>query len=440
MSTFRGVLIGVVFSVGPLLAQLSQTTLAAPVADPAYYDELRDVLVCWDYHPGSGGLVRGMLEYDGSAWTQLLTPGLSFPAYPESAAFDEQRRRFVAIDKWNGVTWEWDGATWSNRGPAPIVPLASPLPNHYNCQVAYHRSRQVVMLFSGQLYEWDGVSWTMIPALNTPPVWTAPNVGYSYGPMSYDAMWDKLVLFGGGLTSSSNSPTTFEWDPVIGWIQLAGTTPADYTYAMWFDRQRGTMMRSHTSFNPTVHAIYCRDQARIWTLFQSTGSMMLPGCYDGRNNRFFSQAGAGLEVLADTAPAQFSYHAQGCTPPSSSALSLAAPWTRAWMGQSLAVDAASPASIALLAMGFSDQSYQTVPLPLDLTARGLTNCSLTVAPEATVLGTGSGGHVGFSIAIPNQQGLLGLTFFQQAFALAPGVNPAGLVASDSVRGTVGWYR
>ena len=37
----------------------------------------------------------------------------------------------------------------------------------------------------------------------------------------------------------------------------------------------------------------------------------------------------------------------------------------------------------------------------------------------------------------NDPSLVGVAFWQQAFALAPGVNPAGALLSDSMRGRIG---
>lgn len=75
---------------------------------------------------------------------------------------------------------------------------------------------------------------------------------------------------------------------------------------------------------------------------------------------------------------------------------------------------------------------------VDLTSRGVPGCALLVAPETVVLGSGQNGVVPFSLPIPRVNGLLGLQFYQQAFALAPNAHPLGLSPSNSWRGMVGW--
>jgi len=119
-------------------------------------------------------------------------------------------------------------------------------------------------------------------------------------------------------------------------------------------------------------------------------------------------------------------------------LGLTEPWTRPWSGETLSVDATSlPLSIAVLATGFSDQTYSGTPLPLSLAPFGMPQCYLRVAPDVTQWAAGTGGTATFQILIPSTPALVGLAFWQQAFALAPGANPAGLLVSDSMSGTVG---
>jgi hypothetical protein len=301
------------------------------------------------------------------------------------------------------------------------------------------------MLFTdGGLWEWNGVMWTNLPQANPPPTWATPQTYYSYGNFEYDEKWGKIVLFGRyrsglGGTGGTLQATMFEWDPVNDWIQLPSTGPLG-AGPMWFDRHRGTMM---VGFRPgsALSGFYCRDAARNWVPFQSGSLPLQQGCHDAAGNRYFFQGSAAtIGIVQDTHPAAFAAHAQGCTPPTGWLLDLTAPWTRAWIGQTLSVDVTAPYSLALLATGFSDQVYGSTPLPVNLGPYGLPGCSLRVAPEATVLGSSLSGTVTFSVPIPNAVGLLGVAYWQQSLALAIGSNPANLLATDSVRGTVGLYR
>ena len=426
-------------SVG-LPAQLTQSSLAGPTTLPAYYDDVRDVLVCWGV---SGSTVSGMWEFDGANWAFLTT---SFnPLHSgKSVAFDRGRGVLVVVDQFYGDTWEWDGANLVNVGPAPVVPLANQwLPNSYNFHVAYHETRQRVMLFSESFYEWDGASWRPVLSANTPPVIATPfgPTFYRYGGMTYDARLDKMVLCG-RIHSLPNSPVetkSWEWDPATGWVEYPASGPLTGG-AVWFDEHRGVVLKARTINSNGYHGVYYRDTSRAWVQLQSTDFDVFSGCYDRNANRFFFATQTGIGILHDVHPAAFGSHAPGCTPASPWNLTLSQPGTRAWIGRTFAVEVGTPSTLALLAMGFSDQLFQSVQLPFDLTAAGLTGCSLNVAPDAIAFGAGSAGSAAFALAIPNGVGLLGTTFFQQGFALAPGANPAGLVATDSVRATVGRFQ
>lgn len=423
--------------------QLSRSTMPTPnpYVDPAFFDEARGVLVCWG--------TNVMWEFDGTNWT--VKPCTAFPNYPVGAsAYDPVRHVLVAIDYLvqQPSTWEWDGVNWTNRGPAPLQQPVWSTTYDGNCLMTFHETRQNVMLFASGaglvsgLWDWDGAVWTMLNHVNPPPTRLTPNSWWSYLDMAYDSRWDKIVLFGRAMhntggTGGPSEQVTFEWDPVNDWAQLATLPGAPSGTVMWYDRHRGTLLRAYSG---APYGAYYRDLARNWMLLQSTALNMGRGAFDSQSNRYYAPDNAStIAVIHDTHPAAFGGHLQGCAPATPWPLQLSATWTRAWIGRSMSVDVTAPHSLALLAMGFSDQSYNAMPLPIDLSLYGMPGCSLTIAPQATVLGTNSSGTVTFSLPVPSASGLLGTVYWQQAFPLALGANAANLLATDSVRGTVGAF-
>jgi hypothetical protein len=93
----------------------------------------------------------------------------------------------------------------------------------------------------------------------------------------------------------------------------------------------------------------------------------------------------------------------------------------------------SPLSLVFAALGFSDQTWGTVPLPIDLTVFGFSSCSLWIEPGAIEPLSNTGGVANWNIAIPAAPSLDGQTFFLQGLVLTPGFNPGGAVTSASRR-------
>ena len=83
-------------------------------------------------------------------------------------------------------------------------------------------------------------------------------------------------------------------------------------------------------------------------------------------------------------------------------------------------------------------SWAAVPLPLDLSPLGLTNCWLRVSLDANEALIGSLGSATYSLAIPASAALAGFILHQQAVVLDPAAgNPLGLVMSDAATAVVG---
>jgi hypothetical protein len=411
------------------------------------YDAGRDRVVC--YFQGNNW------EFDGANWQAYQTT--PSPPFGGLMAYDESRGVIVMHTNYNNVleTWERNGNNWSlaNTGTPAFE------------SITFHRGRGHVMGFGGgtnfvvpgnDLYEWDGVSWTLVPANNAPPRFVMPTVQVGYGNIAHDWRRDKLCIFGAGYITGgtlTRLAETWEWDAGSGWVQRSAGGPTTGAEA-FFDTQRGVQtiitQTSSGQFQPWEW-----DGVGQWTQVTGvlgplpTSSPMTPLVFDTKRGRALKMfVDDSLWAFGSTNPARYEPQGAGCTAGApGSDLVLTSPWTRAWVGSattpgySLSLDATNlPHSAAVLAVGFSDQSYGATPLPVDLAAYGMPGCFGRVAPDATRLLVGAGGIANFQLPIPRTAGLIGQPFYVQAFVPALNANVAGMLTTPSYRGTVGFLR
>jgi hypothetical protein len=89
-------------------------------------------------------------------------------------------------------------------------------------------------------------------------------------------------------------------------------------------------------------------------------------------------------------------------------------------------------SLAALVLSFSQQSPG-----IDLAGIGMPGCAQYVGLDATALLPVNAAAANLQLSIPNAQPLVGLVLFAQGAAFAPGLNPAGIVASRGLRLVIG---
>lgn len=131
-------------------------------------------------------------------------------------------------------------------------------------------------------------------------------------------------------------------------------------------------------------------------------------------------------------------YGSGCGTPTLALLPVAS--ARPVLGTNARADVQNaPTAFTALALGFSDQWADLVPLPLALDAVGMPGCVLLQSSEWTGLpsATGTGGLRTFSLAIPMQNELLSLPVFLQAYSLAPGANAMQVIASNGLQWVLG---
>jgi hypothetical protein len=112
-----------------------------------------------------------------------------------------------------------------------------------------------------------------------------------------------------------------------------------------------------------------------------------------------------------------------------------------WIGDHLALEASNlAATVALVALvgGLSDQAWSGVwSLPHPLAVVGMPGCVQFVSVDVVSVMAPSGTTATFSLPVPNQPALLGVTLFHQAAVFESGANAAGIVVSNATRSVIG---
>ena len=94
----------------------------------------------------------------------------------------------------------------------------------------------------------------------------------------------------------------------------------------------------------------------------------------------------------------------------------------------------------LLLFGFSNSTWNGVPLPLDLSFLGMKGCNLLVSWDLQVAfyAGPSGGTWDLPLPIPKDPTLEGVTFYNQAWVLDPKANAFGVGTSNGGKGVIGY--
>ncbi|MGE0144954.1 MAG: hypothetical protein AB7I19_16900 [Planctomycetota bacterium] len=87
-------------------------------------------------------------------------------------------------------------------------------------------------------------------------------------------------------------------------------------------------------------------------------------------------------------------------------------------------------------LGFRTDFWGAFLLPLDLAAVFMPGCSLYQDVAIATGGAQAGGTATYSLAIPNDTGLLGLSFYNQVVVVDPAANAFGLTVSNGKRGCI----
>jgi hypothetical protein len=344
------------------------------------YDTIRNRTVLFGGE-GDAGLLSDTWEFTGSAWL-LRTPVHHPPARANhSMAYDTTRNRTVLIGGAAGTTtWSWNGVDWSSRpvGPTERSYAAMAFDSKRGRAVVFGGKTIAGFATLGDTWEYDGTTWTQLPGTNPPG---------RYGhAMAYDAYRERMVMAGGRDTG----PFADAWElTASGWVQRNAGLANHYAPAMAFFAVNGYTV--------------------------TFGGGTFPG------------------VLADTQAYQPVRHASyfgegpGCATAVLGPQSLELPYAGATFVRE--VTGVQPSFPLLLLVS-------TAAAPAELTPYGMPGCTLVpLAPVVQVL-FASSSTVSAPLSIPNLAALAGLEFHDQVAVVANGANPAGLLLTNAMRGTV----
>jgi hypothetical protein len=225
------------------------TDVTARSESAMVYDSARRVVVLFGGRDSKGDLLGDTWEWDGSTWSQRITPLAPAPRYGHAMVYDSARR-VVVLFGGRGLpfddmgfpykdrkTWEWDGVGWIERDIPGPDNNGSDRIDH---AMTYDAVRSQVVLFGGRsdandTWVYDGAQWTQL----TPAVSPTARRGHE---MTYDVEREVVVLFGGRYSNVPQNPTneTWEWDGQT-WRQrfsLSGSPPANTAPSLVYDVAR----------------------------------------------------------------------------------------------------------------------------------------------------------------------------------------------------------
>ncbi len=415
------------------------------------WDGTRQAVLLFGGDSSSIGVEDGLWSWDGTGWTELQPATRPSARTACNMVWDSARQRVVMFGGYGptspfnlGDTWEWDGTTWQQRFPSH-----APSPRGF-VYMAYDSVRARTVLFGGGLggigaptfndtWEWDGTDWTQRFPVSAP-------IAARSGNMVFDSQRSRCVLFGGLSTAYVKQNATWEWNGV-DWTQRfpAHVPIARYAVGMAYDSARGrTVMFGGGADSGPLNDTWEFD-GQDWSQVSPNG---VPSPRDYVNlvfdplRRQILLRGARI---ADTwlfraSPNTFANYAAfgtGC------AGWAGMPWLtagtqRPMLGSTFQVSMFNlpPDHSTLIAWSLSSTNWLGISLPVALDLVGAPGCALRVSPDATYPVFNWAGYATWSLPIPNQPSLAGMTFYNQAVAVEH-INALGLVFTNAGAGVIG---
>ena len=399
-----------------------------------------------------GGQASDTWEWDGSAWSQRATPVAPPGRHGSAMVYDSNRHQLVLFGGKGvlvyrgevnlGDTWVWDGAAWSEptTGAAPCSIGTTPRARGWHA-MAYDSARDRVVLFGGNVttypcyavlsdtWEWDGSAWTERSPVTTPP----PSIHHA---MSYDSVRRRTVLL-------LNDGQTWEWDGT-DWTQRAPAHAPSGAGAMTFDTVRGL-------------TVFCDGTMTTWEWdgvdWRQRTPTSAPGPrgghaidFDSVRQRLVLFGGAGDYLVGDTWECTVNYRAGSYTPYGTACIGtggvtpfMDAEGRSPWIGEDFTVfvSVSKQTPIVFLWLGASRALWGSLPLPYDLTATGMPGCWLYASIDWVFAVSHQQGIGNCTFPIPNDLSLLGATFYNQALVPDPNANQFGAVVSNGGAGVIG---
>ncbi|MBM4061184.1 MAG: hypothetical protein FJ265_08830 [Planctomycetes bacterium] len=363
---------------------------------------------------------------------QLLTPTSAMPGrWGHQLVRDTLRNRLVTfggrsptITAFAADTWRWTGTGWLQ-----IQTAHAPAPR-YLYGMCYDALRDRIVLYGGRTvyaspadtWEFDGTDWQQRQPANSP------------GPrqemvMAHDTSRGVTVLFGGFREPTSLLlGDTWEYDGT-DWLETSppNSPSPRYRCAFAYDSRRQRIVVYGGYDGAQILDDTLEYGGSAWVVTATSGgsphATEMYAAYDPVRTRTVTFGGVGTVFSNQTfeylgaATAQFGPFGQGC--PTSAGVPALTAAALPRLGQSCAFEVAGlPLStgVVIVAMGLTHTTWNGSPLPQSLASFGLQGCSLAVAPDALLAAVAVGGSASFGFAVPNQASLANLSLYLQAFA------------------------
>ncbi|MBK8975672.1 MAG: hypothetical protein IPM29_07085 [Planctomycetes bacterium] len=460
-----------------LWTQASPPTSPAARMNAAMADAPADSVLLFG---GSSGL---LVEYsdtwvwDGGAgnWVLIVTPSAPSGRAWHAMAYDEARHEVVLFGgrKSNGVgvpptyyndTWVWNGSAWTRVVTGGSVP--SPRSHH---AMAYDPTRGRIVLFGGldANGQWLGDTWEYSAGVwrdVTPPVAASmPRPRGGHGLAALTRLPPRVVLFG-GTCNDGELGDTWEWDGTQ-WLQRepAASPAARASFAMVRDsaRDRAILLGGARSVPPFGLRVYddtwewdgSEWKASTYATHPGTryghsmafNAYRLPPSFEPQVVTFGGSATQIVNPLRETwlgevwRPARFSNFGAGCGGSLAPPTLVDVDASRPWIGETLRMRIApAPTPSAIGVLGFSNTSWNGIPLPMPLSGPPLylgLGCTLYVSIDVTFALTG-GATIDWPLPMADDPNVVGLTAWLQAFVVDPGAT-GGLVVTNAATIVVG---
>lgn len=405
---------------------------------------LEPVVACFDDTAerspfvGRSGAMLETWEWNGARFVLL-------DSTPSPAGFDVafDRGRAVAVQhRSDGSTWEWNGSAWSNTVPPGVGPVRD------GAALAYDGQR--IVLFGGhdtahapatnEVWAYDGVTWTRLVTSVSPPT------GLERPRLLEDRRRGVVVLVA-DLTGSIQ-----EWNGTTWTGPLAAPALASLrgTFVGWHPARARVVIGGGEAF--AAGGFAPSATLREWdgtslTPLAATATARVRGAFvampDGDAMLLGGVDGSGAPVVEIAAmrslhPARVVPLGPGCVGTGGVPRLGADPWFWPWSDDVLQMQCTNlgaNATAALWVIGLSSTQDAFGPLPRDLAWAGAVGCWQQVAADLAWVQPASQGTSTWSAFVPS--GLVGLSLYLQVLSLDPLANPGGFVLSDAVTATIG---
>lgn len=382
-------------------------------------------------HGGSVGATTTnetfLLDSRTGAWSNIATAAAPSARWDKAMSFDRNRNRAVLFGGQFGTTllddtWEFTGTDW-----VQATPSTRPAARRFHA-MSYDAVRGVTVLFGGEAgntrfsdtWEWNGATW--VPRTSA----TVPAVLQSL-VMAFDSVRGVTVLVGRTL-QAGNPAQTWEWNGT-NWTQRANAPISGAGFAFDAARQRCVMLNSDTQQTAEWDGTNWTTPATMNTPPLATSTNQYLAYDENMGRTVFAHGGfAGTWLFGSPTPARLVGFGTGCPGTGGYLLRLRGQTAMELpkVGTSLdlfAVTGVLGSPLVALTLG-------TGSAAIDLTGIGAPGCFSWATGDLGSLSTiATAGVAPFTLIIPNNPPLIGLSLFIQAAALDATANALGGVTS-----------